>query len=350
MRSAIVLFSVVLVGITSACCSICGREEHSKSAADSSVVWMCHADAAALAAPGAQWEHVKANLPVLEMFIDRVGSRYSDGELRAIADMCRRNRIRIAIECGGPLGVTAPDATEGETSARIELKKIARLARAGATPDYLNLDHPIRRINEAAERNGTAFSLDQAVAELVDYMKAVRAVYPQIQFYLLSNFPNWGWKGERSYTGQTGKPMGWGDYYPVVTKAIDAANAAGIPLAGVTVDFPYDYATGLVRHPGFANDPQRTDWIARIRELENLVHGRGLKFTLIVNSQRGGARDPKLYSEDTLAYIDLYRAAGGKPDVWLVESWYRYPRRVVPETEPYTMTNLVWEVMKKVEK
>jgi len=42
-----------------------------------------------------------------------------------------------------------------------------------------------------------------------------------------------------------------------------------------------------------------------------------------------------------LRKIDRFCRAGGRPTRYILQSWYPYPKAVVPETRPYTMTALV---------
>ncbi len=42
--------------------------------------------------------------------------------------------------------------------------------------------------------------------------------------------------------------------------------------------------------------------------------------------------------------LDRYVAAGGKPDRYIIQSWYAYPKTILPETAPYSPTALVTAV------
>jgi YD repeat-containing protein len=54
-------------------------------------------------------------------------------------------------------------------------------------------------------------------------------------------------------------------------------------------------------------------------------------------------------SNTTLAYLDAYRKDGGAPRRCILQSWYRFPEKVVSEDEAYTMTNLVKEAIRRIE-
>jgi len=69
---------------------------------------------------------------------------------------------------------------------------------------------------------------------------------------------------------------------------------------------------------------------------------------LIANSERGGMQSDALFAEETQKMVDAYRKAGGRPDRWIVQSWYPNPKRIAPETDPTTMTGLVKAVIERV--
>jgi creatinine amidohydrolase len=79
-----------------------------------------------------------------------------------------------------------------------------------------------------------------------------------------------------------------------------------------------------------------------------LCHGNLEALNLIVNSEAGGNTSDEAFCNDTLAFVDAYRAAGGSPKRWIVQSWYLHPKQVVPESEPHTMTALVRAVIEKL--
>jgi len=186
-------------------------------------------------------------------------------------------------------------------------------------------------------------------------MKRWRAAVPGIEFYLLTNFPNWGYGDQPAYhswrhTGQGSQ--GWGDYKAILEAALKATTHAGIPLKGVTVDNPLDYATGSFG----SNQPTVThgvDWIGRILALEKQVKEAKLEFSMIFNSSQAGAKEggsDEAYQNDTLRYINLYRERGGEPRNVIVQSWYDRPSHCLPETEATSMTGVVAEVIRQVKK
>jgi hypothetical protein len=144
--------------------------------------------------------------------------------------------------------------------------------------------------------------------------------------------------------------MFWGDYHEAILKLVAAVKRHDVPLKGITVDNPYDYAMGTMPMPHVTNiDHAKIDWTARILDLERIAHENGLEFNLIINAEESGGANMAQYCKDTLAFQEMYTARGGRPDRWIVQSWYTHPLRdkVVPESKPHTFTWLVKEVIRK---
>ena len=78
--------------------------------------------------------------------------------------------------------------------------------------------------------------------------------------------------------------------------------------------------------------------------------GRPANSALISNSEAGGKESDRAFFERTLKMVDLYGSAGGRPTRIIVQSWYAYPRTIVPEDEPYSMTALVKAVIERSER
>ncbi|NOY79648.1 MAG: hypothetical protein GXP31_01455 [Kiritimatiellaeota bacterium] len=312
-------------------------------------VWLCTARIFDLTRPDARWDYVRTRLTGIQLYIDKVNKAPAEN-LQKLAAVVRANNLKVSVECGGTLGFAPLDARNGESSARIELAKLDKWRRAGGRIDYLNLDGPVRRLlyPRRGKKRGAGFtSIEDCANELMDYIRAVKAVYPGIRFFLLTNFPNWGYRGRTSYHARGPKQQDWGDYDIVIRTVLKTAKEQGIRLAGVTVDNPYEYAVG--EHFSVKLErPDKTDWLRRVRAYEEFARTRGLEFNLIINSEKGGKTSDRAFYERTLRMLDAYVRVGGKPTRYIVQSWYKFPETIVPETAPYSMTALVKAVMEKL--
>jgi|GEM_PF-784808 len=314
-----------------------------------SEVWLCTGKGVFdLLKPDAQWPFVREHLAGIQLYIDVI-NRATPEQLGGLARLVRAQRYQVSVECGGTLDFAPMDETNGESSARIELAKVAKFCAAGGRVDFLNLDGPVRRLMHPENRkDGRRFdSVEKAADELVDYVTLVRQAHPEIRFFLLTNFPNWGYRGDVSYHARGAGRQDYGDYDTVVRVVLEKLKTAGIPLAGVTVDNPYDYLVG--EHMSVKlRDPKSVDWLGRVRAYEDFAREQGLQFNLIVNSERGGHTSDEAFCTETLKMAETYVKAGGRPTRWFVQSWYAHPTQIVPESAPHSLTGLAKAVISTV--
>ncbi len=308
-------------------------------------VWMCHHGVGRLLAEDADWAFVKKHITGIKLYIGGV-YKGRPARLKAFGKMAQAEGIQVSIECGGTLGRGRFDDTIGARSARQELKAFNKFTDAGGVLNFIDMDGPVRRLLYPKGKEGFK-SIDRCTDQLMIYMRSVRKAQPKLKFFLLTNFPNWGYRGDVSYHARGPKRQDWGDYHAVVTNVVAKAKAAKLPLVGLTVDNPYEYLIGEYKSAKLT-DPTKVNWIKRVRALEDYAKSEGLQFNLIVNSEAGGKKSAKEFYERTLKMVDAYQAAGGKPTRYIVQSWYPNPRKIQPETAPHTMTALVKAVMLKV--
>jgi hypothetical protein len=331
-------------------------------------VWMAVLPADVLVQDGAQWDFVKRHVDGMKLWTQQTdyeaskwpfqGGVEAPDALRKIITVLNEYKIPFIIEKGAwPPKTPRPDLdilggkpgpmddTFVGRAVDNELDRIRRVEALGGKVRFLDVDGPIRHMLHPPQ-GGPGFPTVEKSAEVfAQYMMGVHREKPDIEFFALTNFPNWGYRGGESYWGG---PR-WGDYFPALEATIRLAKKAGAPLRGITVDNPYDYAIGE-RPLRSLKDRKKIDWIARILDVERYVHEQGLEFNMIFNSERGGAFSAALFRRETLAFIDLYRQRGGRPDRYIIQSWYPHPKRdmIVPESNPDTFMGLVKEVIIRV--
>jgi alkaline phosphatase len=316
-----------------------------------------------------EWAFVASHLDGVKLWTQQIvfpsekwpfqgGIHTPDALERLMAEFGRIGIPVIQEKTGFPITVSIPDneAMVGQAgpfddsivgrAAAANIAQIQKLKDMGANVTAVDMDGFLYHlINPGAGEYGFT-NYDDAARICALWMLEVEKAHPGLRFYELTNFPNWGYQGAVNFQGT----MGWGDYDTALRAQIRQARLHKAPLAGVTVDNPYDYILGEVSLPDGRFDPKKVDWVGRVLELERFVKGEGLEFNLIINSQRAGERTPEEYYRETLDFLELYRSRGGKPDRYVVQSWYTQPTRdqVLPETEPHTFMNLVREVITRV--
>jgi hypothetical protein len=147
------------------------------------------------------------------------------------------------------------------------------------------------------------------------------------------NFAHWDFEGRESYFGRSSYSAGSGHSYDEV---LDALLARGPLIRFVHADSPFDYLTSL-------RSPYNPRWKGerdRLLALESYCRRKGLRFGLICNTEARQTGSDREFYEQTLQALQLYRAGGGQPDSFTVESWFEFPRQLLPETGPNTFTRL----------
>lgn len=320
-------------------------------------IWMCGSNPWELGFSD-DWHTLQTHLDVMKLYIGQVAAA-SDIELKGMVDKLKSRNIAIAVETGGILewfshlgDRTAEFSFEDELPALRRLTDPVGSGGAGGTISFLEMDGPIRRVLYPGNQvpPGHPHDLASGIRELLEAIRLWKNYYPGVQVNLITNFPNWGWNGGPGYFhfDFAAREQGYGDYLQVFMQIMEAALDAGVKIDGITIDNPFDYAKGtaLTNQPGTIAG---IDWFRRILELENIAENYGLKVGVIFNSENAGERmGNEAYFHETLQYIDEYLDCGGSPDVFLIQSWYRYPDTWLPEDLPRSMTNLAREAARKV--
>jgi hypothetical protein len=341
------LAAVAVITIATASAVLAQPEPGGRTAA-APEVWLCPGGGVKeLVREDANWPFVKQNLTGLKLYIDQIDQAAPELVV-ALVKLVREQGYQVAVECGGCLDFGPMDETNGEWSARLELAKIAKWYAAGGTVDFLDLDGPVRRLLQPERPDGKRFeSMAKAAGQVVAAVRLIHREHPGIRFWHLTNFPNWGYKGDVSYHARGPQRQDYGEYDEAHRMVLEALQAAGIPLSGVTIDNPYDYLVGEHFSVNL-KDPKSVNWLARVRAYEDRARAERLDVNLIVNSERGGQKSDAVFCRETLQMVDAYLAAGGRPTRWLVQTWYPHPKQMTPESAPWSMTALTKAIIEKV--
>ncbi|MCZ7555983.1 MAG: T9SS type A sorting domain-containing protein [Bacteroidia bacterium] len=299
-----------------------------------------------------QWPEVYRHLDIQKIYIGDISSRTDTAQTRRFVRALMAQDIKIAVELGGLLdwhadkGDRAGEASFQQDWANVKpLIDMIREVDPSRSIDMLDMDGPIRRMLFPNNVKANHHTIATAVHELFEVAKLWRDSIPGIELNLLTNFPNWAWGDTPAYFAISGERNGYGQYKDVLDAVQAKSLETGIHFDGLTVDNPYDYAMGRAQ----TNQPAEiagVDWMQRLAELDIRAREMGLKVNMIFNTN--GARTAQMYSEQTLAFMDLYHQRVPEPDGYWIQSWYQLPDAWLPEEAPYTMTNLTLEALKKL--
>jgi len=299
------------------------RTEPESAAAAPRRVWMAPRHGIEdLFAPGAKWERAKSRVQVFKFYIDDLRN-FREGLLpRAVATL-RDAGIEIAVEAGG----LREFACDGEKMARLELLHMAPLLAAGGTIRYLVLDAPFGYTLSTGLPGNCGWDPSRAVRELVKYVGGVKAALPEVKIGFIEPVP-WYRVGKFPTSDSRND---FGDLLEIIALAFDTLREEGHPLDFFHADSPFGYNERLGDRKGWE----------KLRAIEDLVRARGGRFGLIYNSNVGGGSSDRTFYIETMRGIERFEAAGGRPDDYILQSWYSHPKETLPENKTYTFCYLV---------
>jgi hypothetical protein len=303
-----------------------------------------------------QWNGVYDRLGVYKFYIGDIQNansrRVDTVKAKLFVKRLVEKGIRIGVEVGGLLDWYAD---RGERSAEFSfaedystLKTLIRWineVNPSKSIDFLDFDGPIRRMLYPNNVQKNYHTVQSATTELFKIAKSWKDTVRGIELNLLTNFPNWAWRSTPAYFQLFGSQNGYGRYEDVLSAVRSESQRTGIRFDGLTIDNPYDYATGAAA-TNQALVIRNVDWMGRIAELVDSARAMGLRVNMIFNTN--GGQTAQGYSEQSLALIDLYRQRVGEPDGFWIQSWYDLPGTWLPETIPYTMTNLTLAALNRI--
>jgi hypothetical protein len=299
-----------------------------------------------------QWRGVLRSAEALDLHNNVIGKATRE-QLTQLKRVLTSYRLKLVAEVGGlnPWLENAGDQF-GEASAAEEMSwsKLwltpEKEGGLGGRYDVLLLDDPLwRGLYPQDKQEGR--SIDYVANELADAIQVWRKRFPKLQIVLSCNFPNWGWKGEPAYFNfpNLHGAMGRGDYFPIVQRALQVLERRGTKPYALFIDNPYDFVEQLSE----SNQRERLgkiDLMARMLDFEKTTREFGLKFGFYLNTNAGDLEGPlysweerdQIYWTHVSNYIEAYRAAGGRADIWSTYSWMKTPTRMIPETTPHTQS------------
>lgn len=309
------------------------------------------------AQPSSDVDFFHRNLSEFDLHAHRLRED-SDSALQSIVNLQDTHGYRISCTTGSFSYDPDNPQQSGEICAQVVLDSVERFYSFGGEISRIYIDHPwqIRwQQNPTNDRLvvSTGMTMQQTAEELTDLVEIIHTNYPNWEIFLLPNFVNYGWKGDRAYRSSSGELLGVGDFYDELTTIYSNLTSNGLPLNGVLIDFPYPSAAGITvpLDDVYNGPPDEFDWFARIRDLENETEALGLQFGIINNSNGGAVGQGYTFYEDSLSYLETYTGAPyyGTPALWAPRTWYTdKPPEQVPEIcrinsdgGNYTMSGIV---------
>ena len=265
--------------------------------------------------PDAPWQRAQANVSVFG-FTKRFILESSDAELSAIAKTLEAHHIKIAVQatpliatkrCGlGSESFGPPDDMAG-----IALK----LKRAGVDLSYLDMDEPLYFgffWNGRPPIIACHLPIEEVARETAAKLQAVRKVFPHV---IIGDI----------------EPMGITPSFEVawikdIALWMDAyQRAMGEPLGFLQADVVW----------------QSPSWPLILTNVASMLHARKVPLGIIYNSTPFDTSDVS-WIDDAQAHFELVEGRMHiKPDQAVIETWTDFPRQILPDSTPDSLTNLV---------
>jgi hypothetical protein len=264
--------------------------------------------------PDAPWKAVSHAVKVL-LFTPTNVERARDGDLQqAISDIKRRN---IALAVGTGLLIRS-DRCRSKSEAYVDRETLERLfdklRRNGADVKYVTMDEPFfygHRDSGPTACRESAQALAQALKESI---AIVRRYFPNAQF-------------GADEVVDVSRPwvqelVEWTDTYKAVT---------GESLAFIHADVGW-----------------REEAVRNLVPLAAALKQRHVPLGVIYDADRFNNNSDENWSRNTISHFAIVESElAVHPDHAVIETWVRYPSRVLPENKPGTLSNVVLQYIQR---
>jgi len=234
----------------------------------------------------------------------------------------------------------------GKAAAKLVIEGHKPLTDVGGQISSLHVDGPFRVLcgliynpDKSREHIKKAFkrlSPQEAYQVMIDFIEEINRVWPNCKVGWTVNLPNWRYSKRFDWFDGADYSMKMGGLYfmDILEGFVQALREKDLELGFLEVDYPFGYYRKNKQNPDKFRDLQA--WCARNRA----------PFYLVVNTPpKSGA---KSFHDGVMAYIHRLHQDKVRPDLMLIQSWYKYPATHVPETEPYTSTYVALQAATKI--
>ena len=234
----------------------------------------------------------------------------------------------------------------GMAAAKLVIEGHKPIADAGGKIDSLHIDGPFRILcgpiynpDKGREHIKKAFKRltpEEAYQQMIEFTQEIKRVWPHCKVGLTMNLPNWrysrelDWHDGADYSTKLG-----GIYFMDLLEGYrQALKKEGMPLDFLEIDYPYNYYLKNERNG------------EKFRNLQVWCTRNKVPYHHVVNTTpKAGA---KSFHDGVMAYIERLHQDQIRPDLMLIQSWYKQPATHVPETEQYTSTYVGLKAAQKI--
>ncbi len=260
-----------------------------------------------LFAPGAPWARAAARVKAFEVSIQVLGTA-SDADLKKMFDGLRERHIALALDMLPLTG--GPDRcgfhVEGYSAAGQSITIARRVKSLGGEPQFYDMDEPLYFGHFYDQKNACHSSIEDIAADAAEKIKQVRSIFPSIEVGESEPILDVTRNG-------VGDLKSWLDAFQMAT---------GRPLSFLRLDMNWN-----------------ADWRKRVTAVSELLARGGVRLQIIYNGS-GSDNSDEQWTSHALANARAFESVV-KPDSVAIQTLDTFPKHVLPETDPRTLTGLV---------
>ena len=285
-------------------------------AADANSIWLdarsTQQDWGELFTQAPAWSAVAKRVVVYSTSNELI-ERESDADVTRMASDLAARKIALAIDlqsivrqpgqvCGG---------LEGYGLLREDVAGAAKLHRLGIMPQFVVLDEPLWFGHFDADKAGCRLSVTDLARAVAASIQAYLVVFPHATVGDIEPFP------------AVSRQPGWQKAYRSFSERLSAG--VGSPLSFLQADIGW-------RTPG---------WLAAVQNARTLTGSLGQRFGVIYDGDGDETSGLAWVNDAITNFVEVEGRGGIMPDQAVFETWDPQPPRVLPETDPDTLSHVL---------
>ncbi|GGF18273.1 hypothetical protein GCM10011611_25190 [Aliidongia dinghuensis] len=262
--------------------------------------------------PDAAWSKAASNVQIVKLST-QFFHRASDEQLStAIKDLQRRH---IALGLEAEILTTSEkcgNGVPGYTTTAVFQKLANRVTGLGGKIEVVAFDEPMTWGHFAHKGAACGYSTEELVRNITPNVKILKTAFPGVKF---------------------------GDIEPVTDQTADRLDEI--------LNFARQFQAQTGERLAFlqADLIWQNKWQPQLAEWRTRLRAAGISYGVIIDGDPGDKTD----TEWTRHATERYRMVAGNPDIrpddWVFQSWQARPSRLLPETDPGTLTSVIAETV-----
>ena len=270
--------------------------------------------------PQSEWPVGLAHLDVMALrapwFL-----RMPPAKVQIVVTFLKTHQIALAVPAGFVSSDTCGQGVEGIGGVRQQEAYPREMNRRGIEVDYVVMDEPLFHGHDYGGKNACQWSIDQVAKSVAQNVKMFRSYYPNAKFVWVE--PPQSLQGGAAEMAQFLEA-----YKSLLGKYPDSVR--------------FDIAWGSV-------DRWHREWRGDLPAFVQMLKAKHIGYGIIYDAGRVDGHPPRTsaeWIESAKANVAAWEATiQATPDQYVIQTWTPNPVRIVPETDPTTMTGyLKWFV------